>query len=257
MKLTYLRFTAISAVAIIAALLPATSSAQQFFDRGEADKFLTMEVHALAGGSTIIQNYAGCFDAITSFDQHFGFSGGAGAVATFGIRDWLGLATEFNFIASNSSATVMMAGDGSTPVSALTLKNRYYTFLLPVYVKVNFNLAPRVRWNLIGGIYYSLGLGGYQKQNIYTSYVNDLGQLINIHATLKPGYYRSSQAFINSSYRADWGLIVGTGIEASRRVSVGFRALIGLRNMAYITDAGTTRPSIHNAALYASLGYIF
>lgn len=244
-------------LAAITLMLPAGASAQQFFDRGPADKFLRMEVHALAGGSTILQNYTGCFDAITSFDQHFGFSGGAGAVATFGIRNWLGLSTEFNFLASNSSASVMIAGQPGVPFSTVTLRNRYYTINIPVYVRINFNLAPTVRWNLIGGIYYSLGIGGHQKQSIYASYVNSLGQLINLHDTYEPGYYRSSGAFINSSYRADWGLILGTGIEASSRVSVGFRALLGLRNMSYITDSGTTRPSVHNTALYATLGYLF
>lgn len=258
MTASHLRLTAIALLTAISALaLPVAASAQRFFDPGPADKFLRLEVHGLAGGSTILQNYAGSFDEITSYDQHMGFSGGAGAVATFGLRDWLGLATEFNFLASNSSATVMMAGQPATPYAAVTLKNRYYTINIPVYVKINFNLATRVRWNLIGGIYYSLGLAGHQTQNVYTSYVNSLGQLINIHETLKPDYYRSSGAFINSSLRADWGIIFGTGIEASSRVSVGFRALIGLRNMAYITDSGTTRPSVHNTALYATLGYLF
>ena len=243
--------------ALAALITPATATAQQFFNPGHADKFLRMEVHGLAGGSTILQNYASCFDEITSFDQNMGFSGGLGAVATFGIRDWLGLSTEFNILASNSSATALMAGRPDSPYATVTLRNRYYTINIPVYVRVNFNLASRVRWNVIGGIYYSLGLSGHQHQDVYTSYVNSLGQLINIHDSLRPDYYRSSGAFVNSSLRADWGIIFGTGIEASSRVSVGLRALIGLRNMAYITDSGTSRPSIHNTALYATLGYLF
>lgn len=251
------RSSAAAALLAVAATASPEAAARDFFDNGPADKFLSLEVHALIGGSTTLQNYAGTFDAISSYDQHTGFSGGAGAVATFGLRDWLGLATELNFLVNNSSATVLVAGSGDTPFSAMTLKNRYYTLNVPVYLKVNFNIADRARWNVMGGFYYSLGLDGYQKQNIYTSYVNTFGQLVNIHDTLRPDYYRSSGAFINSCYRADWGLTFGTGFDLGSHVAVGFRAMIGLRNIAYITDAGTQKPSIHSTAFYGTLGYRF
>lgn len=247
-----------AATAAIACIATAPgAAAARFFDPGPARHFLELEVHATVGTSTVIQNYDAKFAAITEFQMSPGFAAGAGAKVTFGLRDWLGLATELNATLNNSSASMAIAGDGATPASTLFLHNHYYVLKVPVYLSLRFNVSDNVRWNVEGGIYYALGLGGSQKQSIYSSYINDLGQLVNIHANLKTGYYNDPDAFINSSYRSDWGVHIGTSFDLGRHATVGFRTQIGVKNIANISDAGITRPSVHNVTAMGCLGWRF
>lgn len=247
----------VALIVLIAATIAQSASAQDFFDKGPATQFISFDVHGLMGTSTITQNYESKFDEISSYSQHPGLSVGAGVGATLGFKNWLGLTTEFNLVANNSSATVMIAGKGDNPYAAMTIRNRYYVIDVPTYIKVSFNLSQDIRWNLIGGVYYSLGYAGCQKQNIYSSYLNDLGQLININQQIKPDYYHSKNGFINSSMRSDIGVIFGSGFDLGTRITVGFRGEFGLKNVAYIPESSIDKPNIHNLAFRGSVGWRF
>lgn len=240
-----------------AALLAPAAEARDFFDTGAADRFLTIDVHGLIGGSTLTQNYATKFPEFSRFDMDFGVSGGVGAGVTFGLRDWLGLTTELNCLVNSSSANAIMEGYNRSGTSVMHLSNTYLTFQVPVLVSVRFNVSENVRWNVSGGLYYSLGVTGTQRQDLYSSYLNELGQLVNIHATLKPDYYKDSGAFINSSYRADWGAVIGSSVDVGKHFTIGVRSSIGFTNVADISEDGTVTPNVHNLAIHALLGWRF
>lgn len=232
-------------------------AARDFFDTGAADRFLELDVHLQAGTSAITQNYKSKFPLLTQFDMNPGASFGAGVGATFGLRDYLGLSTELNFMCNSSSGSGAIAGDGATPASSVFIKNRYYGVDVPVYVSVRFNLSENVRWNVEGGAYYSLGFCGSQKQQIYTSYINDVEQLINLSTKVNTDYYRGNEGFGSTSYRADWGLIVGTSVDVNRHVTVGVRAHLGLKNVAYVPENAIVRPNVHNMAFHGTIGWLF
>ena len=92
-----------AAIAIIlSAIVPIRSGAAEFFDTRAADRFLEIGVHGLVGTSTLLQNYQGTYPAITDLHMSAGFAGGAGASVTFGLRNFLALGTELNFMARHS-----------------------------------------------------------------------------------------------------------------------------------------------------------
>lgn len=237
--------------------MPLRAGAAEFFDTGSADKFIEIGVHGLAGTSTLLQNYRSCYPAITCLDMSAGFAGGFGASATFGLRNSLALSTEFNFMARNSSISMAFRGTDVIPTSSIFLSNRSYSFEVPVYVSVRFNLSDDVRWNLLGGFFYSLGLSDSQHQTIMSSYINELGQMINIYETAKTGYYNDPEAFINSQYRSDWGLMAGTSIDVWKHITVGFRVMFGLKNVANDSESGIVNPRVRNIAALGTVGWRF
>lgn len=249
----------ISAIALAGAsmLIPQHSSAATFFDAGPADEFLEIGVHGLVGTSTLLQNYQSCYPAITSIDMSPGFAGGVGGTVSFGLRNYLALSTELNFMARNSSVSMAFRGTDGIPTSAIHLSNRSYSFEVPVYISIRFNLSDNVRWNLHGGFFYSLGISGHQHQSVFSSYINELGQMVNIYEKVKTGYYNDPDAFINSMYRSDWGLMAGTSIDVWKHVTVGFRAMFGLKNVANDSEAGIVNPKVRNLAALGTVGWRF
>lgn len=247
-----------AAVAVMVSLLvPQQSSAAKFFDAAPAGKFLEIGVHGLVGTSTLLQNYQSCYPAITSIDMSSGFAGGVGGTVSFGLRNYLALSTELNFMARNSSLSMAFRGTDEVPTSAIHISNRSYSFEVPVYITVRFNLADNVRWNLHGGFFYSLGVSGTQHQSLFSSYINELGQMVNIYEKVKTGYYNDSDAFINSMYRSDWGLMAGTSIDVWKHVTVGFRAMFGLKNVANDSESGIVNPKVRNIAALGTVGWRF
>ena len=247
-----------AAIAIIlSAIVPIRSGAAEFFDTRAADRFLEIGVHGLVGTSTLLQNYQGTYPAITDLHMSAGIAGGAGASVTFGLRNFLALGTELNFMARNSRIAMAFRGTEQMPTSAIHLSNRSYSFEVPVYISVRFNLSDDVRWNLQGGFFYSLGLSGSQRQSMFSSYINELGQMVNIYETAKTGYYNDPEAFINSMYRSDWGLMAGTSIDVWRHVTVGFRVMFGLKNVSNDSESGTANPRVRNLAALGTVGWRF
>ncbi len=259
LTMTHIKSILTSIFASISLLLiaPVHSAAADFFDTRPADKFLEIGIHGLAGTSTLLQNYQSCYPAITDIDMSAGFAGGVGGSVTFGLRNYLALSTELNFMARNSSTSMAFRGTDEIPTSAIYLSNHSYSFEVPVYVSVRFNLADNVRWNLQGGFYYSLGLTGTQHQTLMSSYINELGQMVNIYEKVDADYYNDPDAFINSQYRSDWGLMVGTSIDVWKHVTVGFRTMFGLKNVANDSDSGTIHPRVRNLAALGTVGWRF
>lgn len=234
-------------------ILPAR--AQSFIDYGPAHRFLELEVHALAGSSTITENYLGCFPEITQMNSSPGTMLGAGVTAVFGIRDWIGLGTEFNLRFNRYRIDMAVAADDATSISNIFLRNNATYFQIPVYMQFRFNVSSNVRWRVDAGLYYAIGVGGKQQQDIYNAQVNSLGQLVSTKISTKPGYFEDGSTFIHLFRRSDLGLHLATSLLFNR-FSVGAQFNIGFKNIAYIPgDRGIVTPNVHNLNYAVTVGY--
>lgn len=226
-----------------------------FVDFGRPESFVKVGAHAIIGNSFITQNYKSCFPEISELTVAPGWSTGVGAVAEFGVRDYLWFGTGVDFIINNYTDDIIINRDGATSVSNVFLRNHFYALNFPLYVSFKFNIAPTVRWNVDGGIYYSYGVGGSQKQTVYTARINEIGQLITNNYNIKTSYYNDDRAFLNSAFRSDIGLHYATGVTFSGRITIGFRGKIGFKNLA--NTLGEIHPNVHNVQFLGTLGYWF
>ena len=243
------------AAAALLALAHAGANAQMV-DHSPAKELVEIDVHVLGGGSGITQNYRGAFGEITELNSSIGASGGAGAGAVFGLRQWFGFGTELNVVFNNNKLNMAVTNDDVTSVSNIFIKNHYIYLDIPVYVSFRFNVLHGLRWNIDAGMYYRFGIAGHQDQTIYNSTVNGLGQLVPQVVTARPGYFHNTATFINSYNRGDIGLHLATGLRFGRHFTIGVRAQFGLKNVAKVYS-GVTCPRIHNFSLLASVGYKF
>lgn len=251
-------------LSLLACALPMQLSAQQppvresaFFDTGAPSKFLEPYVSVMVGTSGVSQNFGSSFKSISELNVSAGVTGAVGGGVVFGIRDFLGLGTEMNFSFNNWRMDLMVSGDATTSPATVFLRNHYYTLNIPIYVSVRFHPASKLRWNVDGGLYFSTGLGGSQKQSITKSYINALGQLVTEDIDTKSGYFNDGDAFICSSKRADIGLHLATSLTFNRKFSVGVRTQIGFKNMAKMSETGLVRPSIHNMSVWGVAAWHF
>ncbi|MBO4943694.1 MAG: outer membrane beta-barrel protein [Muribaculaceae bacterium] len=241
---------------VILSAFAAGIEARSFVDFSRADHFLDIDVHAIGGGHVVTENYLGCFSEISEMNTSAGPSIGMGVSVVFGLHDWFGVGTQLNLMFSRFRSNMAVTNETITSVSNIFLRNQTTTFNIPVFVQFRFNAASNVRWKIDTGMYYSYGIDGRQKQSIYTSQVNSLGQLVNNRISDKVPFYNSSETFINSYHRADIGLHIGTSLEFSRRFSIGGIVQFGLKNVACIPgNVGIKCPNIHNLTYCLTIGY--
>jgi len=224
-------------------------------DRGPAEKFLDIDVHVLVGGSYMTENYTSSYPEISDLNTSMRPAFGVGVGARFNIRNFLGLGTELNFTRNGFSMDMAVVGSGGQSVSNVFQRNTYYKMDIPVYVSFIFNLSQAVRWNVDGGLYYAYGLAGKQKNTIYDTRSNELGQLMMSVTPYEADFYKDSKAFINSYDRGDIGLHLATGLTFSKHFKVGIRAHIGMSNLAHST--GIVKPDSHTMDFMATLGWQF
>lgn len=238
--------------ALLSLLMPAVAHSQ-LIDYGKADKFIETEVHLLAGGSYVTENYKSCYPKISDVNNSMGFAWGVGARVQFNISSFVGIGTEFNYL--RNTGKMDMAVLGEQRVSNIYLKNTYRTINIPIFASFTFNLANDVKWIADGGLFLNFGTGGKQKYTEYMAEINPLGQLITEVIHHKWDYYKNNKTFINSYRDFDMGLHLGTGMKFFDKVSVGVRFQFGFRNVA-MSD-GLVKPNSHNIGVLATAGYIF
>ncbi len=243
-----------SILAITMMLIPFASEGQLVMT-GKPVKFLDLDTHLLVGGSYITQNYKSCYPQITDVNNSMGFAWGVGFGVKMNFTSFVGLGTEINYLFNSGNMDLAVTGSESTNVSNVFIRNRYRAFNIPIFISFNFNLAPRVKWNVDGGIYLQNGSGGSQKATIYNVMVNDLGQLMMTQTTSKADFYNDPKAFINSYRNFDWGLHIATGLKLAEKYSLGLRMEYGLRNVS--VSQGIVKPSTHNLGLFGTIGYHF
>lgn len=241
---------------LLAAACAAGAWAQTpFLDRGPARKFIEADLHVLAGGSYVTNDYASRFSQISAVNASMRFAYGVGAGARFCLRDYLALGTELNVTFNASRMDMAVTSQESPRLSTVFLRNRYRYLDIPVYVRLSMNPGTAVRWHVDVGAYYAYGLGGTQRSTIFNAQVNDLGQLLTTTELTRCDYFNDSRAFINSYYRGDWGLHLATGLTFNRRLSVSLRTHVGLRNVA--NTRGIVHPSCRNFDCMGSVGWTF
>lgn len=240
--------------ALFCSVMPLASEAQLIVN-GKPDKFLDLKAQVLLGGSYVTQNYKSCYPQITDINNSMGFAWGVGFGAKLNFTSFVGLGTEFNYLRNSGKMDLAVTSDAATNVSNVFIENNYRTVDIPVFMSFNFNLAPKVKWNVDGGVYFDFGTGGKQKATIYNVKVNDLGQLMMTQSSLKSDYYDDNNAFINSYRDFDMGLHIATGLTLMNKYSIDVRGHFGFRNVA--NSDGIISPSAHNIGLFATLGYHF
>jgi len=240
----------------MAAALSATSQSKKFVDHGKPSGLIETGVHAIIGGSSVTQNFAGCFPAISQISQTMGTAMGLGATAEIPFTNFIALGIEANFMINNWKMDLAVADDNASSISNCFVRNHYYTLNFPLYGSFKFNLGNSVRWNVDVGVYYTYGLGGNNKWTLYSAHVNQLGQLITTITNEKAPYYNSREAFISSSYRGDIGVHLSTGFTFARKITVSVRGQFGCKNQAHTYDAVIT-PDVHNFNITGAVGYLF
>lgn len=236
-------------------LIPSVAKADGFISFAPPRQFVELDLHLLGGTTGITQNYQGSFPQIRELNASMGAGYGVGAGAVFGFSSFLGLGTQLNLNLCHNKLNIAVSNDDITSVSNIFISNRYLYANIPVYLSFRFNLLGSLRWNVDTGFYYSYGLTGKQKQTIYNSTVNELGQLVPRVVETKPDYFHSDATFINAYNRSDIGLHLATGLQFGRHITLGCQFQIGFKNVAY--TSGIVNPNIHNLSLLASLGYKF
>lgn len=227
-----------------------------FISHERPSRFIDVELHALVGGSTVTQNYTSCFPQISEMDLTLGTAVGAGARACILFSDFIGLGCEANILINNYKMSMAVANDDAMSMTTGFIHNHYYTACFPVFITLNFNLGPVVKWNIDGGMYYTYGLSGRSKTTLYSASINELGQLITSSTNEKVSYYNSPETFITSSYRGDLGLHLSTGLTFASHYTLGIQTQIGFKNVAHAYNAIVT-PNVHNVNFLCSLGYRF
>ena len=236
--------------AVVAALASSVASGAE-----SADRILNVNVHLIAGLSNTTNNYVKCFPEISDLNSSVGQSLGVGVDGVMMLGRRWGIGTAINFIHTSRRMDMAVSGFSAKSVSNVFQRNSYYVIDVPIYARWHTRIASEVRWNIDGGIYYSYGTGGKQKNTIYDAKINDLGQLFTTRTELEAGYYNDGNAFVNSYRRADVGLHIATGLTFKRHITVGLRAHLGLKDVS--RNTGIVNPSARNVDLMALLGWTF
>lgn len=210
---------------------------------------------AMMGGSYLTENYRKCFSEISDLNSVMGPAGGVGIGARFNIRRFLGLGTEINLTRNSEKMDMAVVGGDGRSVSNVFQRNTYWRIDIPVYMSYIARLGEKVEWNADLGLYYAYGTGGSQKNNIYHTRANELGQLMMSMTSYDTGFYGDHLAFINYYRRGDIGLHIATGLTFFRRLRIGLRSHIGFSNAARCE--GIVRPTSHTMDIMAMAGWMF
>ena len=119
-----------------------------------------------------------------------------------------------------------------------------------------FNIADGAQWIIDAGVYFATGLSGRQRADIYTTGVNELGQLVTrrYHESWK--YFRNDAGLIHTAHSFDFGLQFGTGFCFRGHYTVGATFTYGLKDAA--KPLGPLKQvSMHNIDWLCHLGYRF
>lgn len=232
------------------------SQTKPFFSVERPDKILEIDVHALVGTSVLSQDYASHVPSITSVEASPGCGFGAGVSAQMVFKDFFALGTRLDLLVNNNKYSMALLDvDGAGAQSSVFVANRSVSANVPVFVSVRCNISDNVRWNVDGGCYFSLGLGGYQKADTYTTMLNDLGQMVSEYQKYKWDYYNEKQPLIHGIDDVDIGLYFGTGLLINDHYNVGIETRISTKNAS--TDGGVIHPNMYNHLFAMKLGYQF
>ena len=220
-----------------------------------AEPLFNLYVQGMLGGSYLTENYRKCFSEISDLNTVLGPAGGVGVGLRFNIHAGLGLGTELNFTRNSEKMDIAVVGEDNHSVSNVFQRNTYWRLDFPVYLSYIKRLGGSVAWNVDAGLYYAYGTGGSQKNTIYHTRANELGQLMMSVSSYDTGFYNDHRAFINYYRRGDIGVHLATGLTFMNHLRVGVRTHLGLSNAAR-TDS-PVRPNCHNLDFLGIIGWMF
>lgn len=238
----------------IVAAMSAHGGERPFMDTSRSDDFVEVELHALAGATTVSQNYSDCVPAMTEMHVTPGWGAGIGASVSFVIRDFLALGTQFDLRMSNNRYDMTLLSP-SERTSTLYLDNRFYDINIPIFISLRFNVADNVKWTVSGGTFFALGFGGHQKADIYNTYNNSLGQMVTSHIYEKHEYFGDEFPVIHNVADFDIGMYLATALVVNRHYTVGVDFQLGLRDLA--KNTAVFEPTVYNRSCLFKVGYIF
>lgn len=242
-------------VYITAAVAPALAG-KPFFSTSRSTEIVEADVHILAGATYVTQNYASEIAGVDKADSHPGLGLGFGSKVSFPFRDYLALSTGLDLLWGHNTCDMTVIGDGTGNVNHVYLSNRYLYTRVPVLLSLRFNMADNARWVIDMGFYGSIGVAGKQKADIYTTGVNQLGQLVTTHYKNSWNYFRSDTGFIHGVHSFDFGLQLGSSICFRDHYVAGVTFTYGLKDAA--CAFGPLRGvSMHNIDWLCHIGYKF
>ena len=106
--------------------MPVRAEGHVTVDKSRPDDFIDFDVHALVGGSYIMENYVSCYPEISDLNAGMGAAFGVGAGVRFNIRGYLGLGTELNFTRNAAKMDMAVVGSDRNSVSNVFQRNSYY-----------------------------------------------------------------------------------------------------------------------------------
>lgn len=242
-------------VSLLCLFSAATVSARSFVDFSRADRFIEVDLHGMAGVSSVFQNYQSKFPQIRNLNINNGASWGFGGRAVIGIRDYLGFGTAIDAIVNNYNIDMAIVGSDQTSMSSVFIDNRNYFVNVPVFLSFRFNVDRNVRWNVDLGMYYAYGFGGFQKQRIYRAQINAMEELVPEVVNLKTDYFHSSLTFINPFNRGEMGVHLATSVNFGKHLVVGARMQIDCKNAA--RHSGIENPYVRPFYFHGTIGYRF
>jgi len=252
MKIKFQSF--IVALAVLMAL-PLCARSEDFVDFSPAKRFIEVDIHALGGFGSVLQNYKKQFPQIQNLNVNKGESFGLGFRAVFGIKEFLGFGTALDVTTNSYNIDMAVIGSDNASMSAVFIDNRTYTVNVPVFVSFRFGVDRSVRWSVDCGFYYAYGFAGKQKQRIYRADVNAMDELVPQLVNTSTDYYHSAATFINAFNRGDLGLHLATYVNFGPHLVVGARYQLGFKNIS--RSSGVVNPSIHNQYFQGVVGYRF
>lgn len=231
------------------------SRAGDFVDFSKANRFIEVDVHALAGVSSIFQNYQTKFPQIQNLNINNGGSFGVGGKAVLGIRNYLGFGTAIDVLVNNYNYDMAILGSDNMSMSSVFIDNRNFFVNIPVFLSFRFNVDNNVRWNVDLGMYYAYGFAGTQKQRIYRAQINAMDELVPELVNLKTDYFHSSSTFISPFNRGELGLHLATSLNFGKHLIVGARMQIDFKNSA--RHSGIETPYVRPFYFHGTIGYRF
>lgn len=233
----------------------AQTSAPPLISHSAPPKLVETQVHGILGAYSINTNYRKEIPTIQNQNTNPGFVYGIGGKAVLGITDFIGVGVQLNVLHSGYNIDMTVMSNNPIRLSAIFINSSNYTVTAPFFLSLRLNVARKVRWNIDGGLYYSFGFAGNQKQLIYRSEVNSMGEVMAEMERVSTDYYHSPRTAFNVFNRGDLGIFIGTSLDFGKHFNIGIQLPIGLKNAARTN--GVISPTVHNYALQALLGYRF
>ncbi|MBE6318324.1 MAG: PorT family protein [Bacteroidales bacterium] len=231
------------------------SQNHKFMNLDTASRFIECDVHALVGVSVFAQDYQKHVPMMSEVSSSPGCGWGIGATVRFALKDYLAIGTQLDVLALNNKYSMIMVDPNNHSQISAIVTNQSYCISIPVFASLRFNIDENVKWNIDLGCYYNFGIGGTQKGDTYTTFKNNIGQVVTEYKHYKWDYYNEKHPLIHGIDDIDFGFIIGTGILVYNHYKVGVEARICTKNAT--TDEGTIRPNVKSHLLAMKIGYQF